>query len=135
MKTVIMESKAFAGNLTFTFHGNVLVRFENNADLKTTHLNQLNKNFPTTLEKMEEFMRAVQSETTFTYTEEELTFDMFWKAYGNKLNKVVAEKAWKKLSQEDKIKAYCYVPKYKKDKGNSYLLYASTYLNSGDWRL
>lgn len=61
----------------------------------------------------------------------DLSFDSFWKLYSYKVGKVTAEKAWKKLSKTDKLKAIKSIKPY-----NSYLrrkgiekAYAATYIN------
>jgi hypothetical protein len=42
----------------------------------------------------------------------EVTFDMFWHAYGEKINRLRCEKRWDKLSKTDKAKAYAGVAVY-----------------------
>jgi hypothetical protein len=63
--------------------------------------------------------------------EPDLTFDTFYKAYDVKLGKLEAQRAWKKTSKADKIKALQKIKAY-----NGYLkrskkekVYPATYLN------
>lgn len=66
----------------------------------------------------------------------EVTFEMFWDAYKYKTSgKIEAEKAWKKLTKDDQIAAFDYIPVYnsilKTNKANR--LHGSTYLNAKRW--
>lgn len=62
----------------------------------------------------------------------DLTFEAFWEAYDQKVKKVMAEKAWEKMTPADRIKAFIGIKGY-----NNYLqrkngiqkAHASTYLN------
>ena len=44
----------------------------------------------------------------------EVSFDMFWKAYNLKHNRLRAVKLWDKLSKTDQVKAYYGIPVYDK---------------------
>ena len=44
----------------------------------------------------------------------EVTFDMFWKAYNHKINKVRTLPLWNKLSKTDQVKAYYGIAAYDK---------------------
>ena len=44
----------------------------------------------------------------------EVNFDMFWKAYNHKINKLRAVALWGKLSKTDQVKAYYGVAVYDK---------------------
>lgn len=74
----------------------------------------------------------------FTVTEGEfkLEFEMFWQAYKHKVKRVMAEKIWKKLSPDDKIKAIAGIKHYDAflfRKRNQDKAYPSTYLNQRYW--
>ena len=74
----------------------------------------------------------------FTVTEGDfnLTFEMFWVAYKYKVKKVLAEKAWDKLSDDDKIKAVAGIKHYLgfiQRKRSQEKAYPSTYLNQRYW--
>jgi len=65
-----------------------------------------------------------------------ITFDQFYDAYGNKIGKEKAKATWNKLSKTDQAKAFAYIKKY-----NNYLvmnpwqakLMPVTYLNQKRW--
>ncbi|MGA0556552.1 hypothetical protein ACO2Q8_07875 [Larkinella sp. VNQ87] len=43
---------------------------------------------------------------------QEVTFDQFWDAYGLKVNRKEAEKAWEKLTLEQRHRAFESIPSY-----------------------
>ena len=61
-------------------------------------------------------LKAVFEQTKATVVEAdfEVNFDMFWKAYNLKHNKIRAVNLWNKLSKTDQVKAYFGVPIYDK---------------------
>lgn len=65
-----------------------------------------------------------------TPSEEGVTFEQFWDAYGVKKSKKDAERAWKKLSKADKEAAMKAIPAYHQDclRCNRHRQYAATYL-------
>lgn len=44
----------------------------------------------------------------------EVTFDMFWQAYGEKVNRIRCEKRWDKLSKADRQKAFSGLAAYQR---------------------
>lgn len=73
-----------------------------------------------------------------TEVSEDLSFERFWKEYGNKVGKkTMTENAWKKLSRADKIAALDYIPKLrtKKTIDGTQMPYPSTYLNQKYWEV
>ena len=79
--------------------------------------------------------RAIKN---FTVTEGEfnLVFEMFWNAYKYNVKKVLAEKAWEKLSDDDKIRAIAGIRHYDgflfRKRGQD-KAYPSTYLAQRYW--
>lgn len=66
-----------------------------------------------------------------TPSDEGVTFEQFWDAYGVKKSKKDAERAWKKLSKADKDAAMKAIPAYQQDcvRCDRHRQYAATYLN------
>ncbi len=66
-----------------------------------------------------------------TPSDEGVTFEQFWDAYGVKKSKKDAERAWKKLSKADKDAAMKAIPAYQQDcvRCDRQRQYAATYLN------
>lgn len=60
-----------------------------------------------------------------------LDFDAFWEAYDYKVKKVAAQKAWKKLSEANRIKAFMAIEGYNKhlQRKNVAKAHPATYLN------
>lgn len=86
----------------------------------------------------EEFLQSAKERNIkVTKVNREITFDMFWDAYAYKSSgKQEAENAWKKLSKEDRLSAFDYIPVYE---GLLKLnpvskLYAASYLNKKRWK-
>lgn len=62
----------------------------------------------------------------------DLSFDAFWKAYNYKVGKkVMAENLWKRMSEEERIKAMTYIARYDQEIRQSGVqkAYPTTYLN------
>ncbi len=67
---------------------------------------------PVSMDKLQEAFAP----TTATVVEAdfEVNFDMFWKAYNHKINKLRAVAIWGKLSKTDQVKAYYGIAIYDK---------------------
>lgn len=68
--------------------------------------------------------------------EQEITFDMFWDRYDEKVRstKKKSRIAWNRLMADDRIKAYNFIPKYKRNiLPGTAVKYAETYLHSEIW--
>jgi hypothetical protein len=62
-------------------------------------------------------------------------FQGFWDAYGLKRDRIMAERAWRRLSAKDKKAAMAGIPAYREDclqRGIS-MMYAQGYLNHRRW--
>ena len=69
---------------------------------------------------------------TIRLTTTELTFDLFWDAYGLKVDRAHALKVWNRMSQADRLTAYERIPQYNyylQTRPNQNKLYPATYLN------
>ena len=66
----------------------------------------------------------------------EITFDMFWDRYKYKVDKPLAIEQWDKLSREDQVRAYDFIPAYEaqlKLNGGLAKKYAVRYLKHKPW--
>ena len=75
----------------------------------------------------------------FEYLEipKDLSFEYFWKTFAYKKGKIPAtQKAWKSLSDAEKIEALLYIPKLQNQKriDNTAMPYPSSYLNGKYWQ-
>lgn len=86
----------------------------------------------------EQELQAWKAIVNFTITEGELdlSFEVFWNAYGHKVKRQMAMKSWTKLSDDDKIAALAGIKHYLgylKRKKNIEKAHPSTYLNQRYW--
>jgi hypothetical protein len=83
--------------------------------------------------RLQEYIKWSQAKVSTSVTE--LTFEHFYEAFGNRKGKEEAQKAWKKLSEADQLKAYLYIPTYLRTMTNDRVaqLYPASYLNKKRW--
>ena len=95
LKGVLIHFEVMEGDLsdkqeTFLYH-------KGKFPWKEAHLKDWEKLYPPTTVEMTDF---------------DLTFDNIWKQYNLKVKKEASEKAWNKLSDQDKIKCFIRLRKY-----------------------
>ncbi len=79
----------------------------------------------------ESMVDKVTSNGTITKYNDEPEFMDFYRRYDNKVGKIAAQRAWKKLKDFEKVLAIKNIPKYKSDlKGYQDMLMPATYLNN-----
>lgn len=89
-------------------------------------------NIPQTVKQLKDHCNNRKIE--FTEIKPDLSFDVFWKRYGNTSgSRVKTEPIWNKLSEKDKNLAMNYISKYKQSLGQTTQAYAATYLNGKYW--
>lgn len=68
--------------------------------------------------------------------EKYILFDNFWGIYGYKVSRQESEKAWNKLSEEEKLDCIAKLPKWldHQDKNKKFKPYPSTFLNQKRWQ-
>lgn len=83
----------------------------------------------------EGLLDATKGKTSIIEMNREITFEMFWDAYGYKHGKAEALKAWNRLSKKDQQEAYYYIPAYEsfRKANNHNKLMAASYLNAKRW--
>lgn len=95
-------------------------------------------NLPLNRAKIDEWLKKAPEGFKMHEMSEDLSFDRFWKEYGNKVGKkTMTENAWKKLSQADKMAALLFIPKLRTRKklDGTQMPYPSTYLNQKYWEV
>lgn len=67
--------------------------------------------------------------------ETQITFDMFWNSYNDKLrsSKKRSEKLWQKLDEANQVKAFYFIKTYNRNRGNAEKKYCETYLSAELW--
>lgn len=134
--TYQITSPRFIGHVTIGFAGAVCVSYNaQDAELTETQSQYF-------LQKLaapqDLFLEMLNQKKIFTITGfvEELTFDMFWNRYNEKLrsSKKKAQTKWERLSKQQQILAFSYIPKYFKSLPDGIAKkYAETYLHSEIW--
>lgn len=95
-------------------------------------------NLPMRRSEIDEWQKNAPAGWQMHEMSEDLSFDRFWKEYGNKVGKkTMTENAWKKLSQADKMAALLFIPKLRTRKklDGTQMPYPSTYLNQKYWEV
>lgn len=133
MRKYVVVSPEFEGEMIFGYDSEeVLIYYENNAELKHEHMIWLSRNFPFTAKDLPKIVRKGKI-TEIT----DLSFARFWKDYGLKVgNKKRAEKLWIALSESERIAVFEHLPRY-----NYYLkthqglmkAYPETFLSQRRW--
>jgi hypothetical protein len=67
--------------------------------------------FPYHEDKIKDWQKKLK-QLTIEVTEFDLSFDEFWKSYDLKVKRDNSEKAWNKLSDQDRIKCFLRLKKY-----------------------
>ena len=64
-----------------------------------------------------------------------IEFEVFWKSYGLKRDRIAAERAWRRLSARDQRAAFAGIPAYREDcqRRGVAMMYAQGYLNHRRW--
>lgn len=133
-----LTSTAFAGEVIFEFNElGFLTKYDaSGADLSPQQQMWLLRERP---DHIDDIKRVLGNSKTASITEirEDVTFQMFWDRYNDKLrsSRKRAETKWKRMSQTDRNKAYYFISKYELTlTGNREKKYAETYLNAEQWK-
>ncbi|MFC5408025.1 hypothetical protein ACFPMF_01800 [Larkinella bovis] len=106
-----ITSTRFEGELLFEFNEGVVAAFYNNATLNDDQLAFLVKNFPMTVPTLE-YIAGTTKTMSIRLVTSEVTFSEFYDAFGLKVNRKEAEKAWEKLTLEQRHRAFESIPSY-----------------------
>jgi hypothetical protein len=135
MKTIMITSSKFAGELEFRYQEGLLMFFENRAVISTAELQWVHKNMPMWEDDVELVIKKTQT-LKATEIKREITFDMFWDKYDHKSisNRKKSETRWKRMSKAQQAKALYFIDKYFASIPHGVAKkYAETYLNSELW--
>ena len=136
MRKFELTSPAFEGCVTYGFDDTTdrLVMVDmSSVPLSAELWNCIWSNLPATSKAM----GKVKGRTgVITELVEDITFDMFWQRYDDKArsSKVKTQRAWDKMPERERVKAYNHVPKYFQSIPPGVCKkYATTYLSDQLW--
>lgn len=135
MKTYIIRGRATGATVTCAYEAGALRRVDFSEGMTAEQYRYLGQHLPYNEAALDLF-KASRANFEVIEVAPDLSFAAFYNAYAYKVGKkVMAENAWKRLSQEDKAAAINYLPRY-----NSHLrqtgaakAYPSSYLNNKYW--
>jgi len=137
MKTYSLTSTAFEGEVLFVFNEHdLLMSFDQSkATLNEAQQVFLLRKLPRDLVDIKQFLE-LSPNATFTEVKQEVTFEMFWNRYDEKVrsSKKKAARVWQKMTKTDQVKAYSFITKYFMNiRQGTEKKYAETYLNAELW--
>jgi len=134
MKVFHMTSVTFTGYIEFVFNDNSLLeKYQISAELSERQQIYLLKNMPRELPELDNLK---SSTVTITEINQEVTFDMFWNRYDEKIrsSKKKALSGWNKMSKANQVRAFRFISKYESNiLPGTAKKYAETYLNAELW--
>lgn len=137
MKVYSLTSTRFQGEILFTFNDNeLLCGLQIEAELSESQHIFLLKKIPREIVELDNFKKLKDSSVTITEVSQDITFDMFWNKYDEKIrsSKKRAEQKWNKMPKGEQNKAYAYIPKYNRSLTTGISKkYAESYLNAELW--
>ena len=134
----VMTSDTFSGEIQFEFDEKTELLLSYSTEYAVLSEKQqvfLLKRLPRELAEVEKFL-ASSPGIKFEKIEEDVTFDMFWNKYDDKVtsSKKRALKAWNKLTKGNQINAFRHINKYFMSLPvGTRKKYAETYLNAELW--
>jgi hypothetical protein len=135
MTTYLATSRAYGGCIALTYNEEDQLAIVNlsEAQLSPRQREWVLRHAPLHPSGLPEFARHTRS--ILTEQPQQITFEMFYQAYGVKEARKKAQTAWNKLSRAEQVKAYRYIPRLKNKYLNSGvpLPYPATYLNQQRW--
>ncbi len=131
-----LTSTVWVGEILITYNpAGLLVNLDiSNASLSENQHVWFLKNMPRELAELQKLVSTLET-LTLTQVEIEVTFDMFWNKYNEKLrsSKKKSLTTWSRLPKAERTKAYNYINKYEQSIQGTAKKYAETYLNSEIW--
>ncbi|QEM13456.1 hypothetical protein [Mucilaginibacter rubeus] len=113
MKTkYLLSFKGVEGSVEFTYNETgLLVEYVCSAELSTEQLVFMLKRIPLLVEQVKE-MPGIHPSFTVVELTQDLSFKIFWEAYGQKIHPHRCEPLWNRLKDSDKIAALNAMPSY-----------------------
>jgi len=132
-----LTSTAWTGEILITYNkASLLVNLDiSNANLSENQHVWFLKNMPRELAELQKLVSTLET-LTLTQVELEVTFDMFWNKYNEKIrsSKKKSLTTWNRLPKAERMKAYNFINKYDQSiLPGTAKKYAETYLNSEIW--
>lgn len=137
MKKYLLTASSWTGEIEIEFNDfNLLTKCDTGrAELSEPQQVWFLKNMPRTRIELQELI-AKTTTATLTEVKEDITFDLFWNRYNEKVrsSKKKTLKVWNRLGIADQVKAYKYIGKYEQSIAPGVgKKYAETYLNAELW--
>lgn len=135
MKRYSLTSKKFSGEVIYEFddEGCLSLFDMRGAELSISQKKAMYNCVPTHVDSIQ----IIKTEhSKLTEIVQEVTFEMFWEKYDDKLSssKKRALAKWNKMSSSEQVKAYKYIRRYFNTlEGGIRKKYAETYLNAETW--
>lgn len=141
MITYLFTSPSFSGHVVFTFDeaSGILLQYDvTTAALSPEQLNWITTKSPRTIPELEEVVKRTKGGRLIVREDyvRNATFEQFWDAYNDKArsSKKKTEKAWQKMRQAERDKAYNFIPLYERlIPPGTEKKYATTYLADELW--
>jgi len=134
MKLFHLTSTAFEGFVQFQYNDiDLLEKMEIHADLSENQQVFLLRHMPREITELEK-LRSDSS--TITEIKQDITFEMFWEKYDDKVNssKKRTVQKWNKMTPADRARAYWFISKYVASiPSGTRKKFAETYLNAELW--
>lgn len=114
MKKVIITSKNFSGEIILLYGADLMLLsmdFQGVA-LSAEQIDWIKNRTPVILHQRISDCFSIKAGLEFVLADYEISFEMFWTKYGQKINADRCKGLWKKLSDADKIKAYAGIDAY-----------------------
>lgn len=136
-KQYSLTSKAFTGEVILEFNEQgSLIRYDaSKAELDANQLNFIAMRLPGNVDDIKQLLGS-SGTAKLTEIISEVTFDMFWNRYNDKVrsSKKKAEIKWHKMKRTDQIKAFQFIIKYEMNMAPGISKkYAETYLAAEQW--
>lgn len=111
MKKYVLTSPKFEGAVTFGYNAESgLIFYHNQAELTPIQLDWLMKHIPVYEQNIEALAQRIEGK--LVELPPDLSFEVFWEAYGRKINRKRAEPLYARLSDADKLKAISAIKPY-----------------------
>lgn len=134
MRIFQLTSTSFAGYVEFQYGDNdLLEKMGIHADLTERQQVYLLKNTPREIPELDKMKSPT---VTITEIKGEVTFEMFWDRYGEKVrsSKKKALAGWNKMNKANQARAFRFISKYESNiLPGTAKKYAETYLNAELW--
>ena len=136
MKTYLLTSPNFTGEVEFVFDDSGRLQdYRNRAELNSGQKKWLLEKLPKTLSELSNVL-ADSKTAKLTEVVVEITFEMFWHKYNDKVNssRKKTQQKWDRMTKAEQVKAYRYIGYYFSTlPQGTRKKYAETYLNAELW--